>query len=312
MKQKPLNYIATIICITFLFAACKKNSDSNEIPAADVQIGVHSDDESMLSEEIDAVATDANTLVESDASLSGNNSVVDEIICDASVAINKDTDPMTMTITFNGANCGIKRNRTGVVVLSMAKGAEWKNAGTAITVHYEDLKITRRNDGKSITLNGSETYTNVSGGLVTQAASLGSIIHTITSSELSVKFDDASERTWNIARQKEFTYSNGLVITVTGIHTEGDQNNITEWGINRFGNSFATIIDTPVVVKQECDFRITAGKITHSTEAYTASATFGLDAAGNATTCPGTGHFYYKLGWTRNSNGNSFTIILPY
>jgi hypothetical protein len=250
--------------------------------------------------------------MESDPVLSGNPAVLTEVVCDASVVFNKDSDPVTVTITFNGANCSIKRNRTGVVVLSMAKGTEWKTAGAAITVHYENFKITRKHDGKSIIINGSETYTNVSGGLVYQASSLGSIIHTITSGDLSIKFDDGSARSWNVSRKKEFTYSNGLVITVSGTHTEANDTNIAEWGTNRFGNPFKTLITAPVVIKQDCDFRVTGGEIKHSTEVFTATATFGLDATGNATACPGSGHYYYKLGWTRLSNNNSFTILLPY
>lgn len=312
MKQNLIKHFTLILLVSVLFAACKKNSDSKEMVSTDVQIGTHSDDESMVSDEIDAVATDANTLMESDSSFSGANSVVDEIICDASVAVNMESDPVTITVTFNGANCGIKRVRTGVVIFSMAKGTAWKNEGAAIHVLYQDLKITRKSDGKSITLNGSETYTNVSGGLVFQAASLGSIIHRISSNDLSVKFDDGTLRTWNVARQKAFTYNDGLVITITGTHTEGNENNIAEWGTNRFGNSFVTIISEPMVIKQNCDFRITSGKLTNSTELYTATATFGLDIAGNATTCPGSGHYYYKLGWTHNNNGNNFTTILPY
>jgi hypothetical protein len=312
MKQTLIKHLTFILCVSFLFTACKKNSDAKDTVSTDVQIGTHSDDESMVSEEIDAIADDANTLMESDPALSGNNSVVDEIICDASVAINMESDPMTMTVTFNGANCGIKRSRTGVVVFSMAKGMEWKNEGAVIDVHFQDLKITRKSDGKSITFNGSETYTNVSGGLVFQVASLGSVIHRISSNDLSVKFEDGTSRSWNVARQKAFTYNDGLVITVTGTHTEGNEHNIAEWGTNRFGNTFVTLISEPIVVKQNCDFRVTGGTLTSSTEVYTATATFGLDVAGNATTCPGAGHYYYKLGWTRNNTGNNFSIILPY
>ena len=73
-----------------------------------------SDDESRVSGEIDAVVTDANTVIESDNSFSGNAATVAEIVCDASVVVNKTTDPMTMTITYNGTNCGGIRKRTGV------------------------------------------------------------------------------------------------------------------------------------------------------------------------------------------------------
>jgi hypothetical protein len=312
MKQKLANYLTALLCFSLLFASCKKDDKKTPDAPTEVQISTHSDDESLVSEEIDATSSDANSILESNASLSGDASVADEIICDATVTYNVESDPMTITINFNGNNCGVKRTRTGVMVLSMAKGTHWKDAGASITVNFQDLKITRKSDKKSITLNGTHVYTNVSGGLLYQTASLGSIVHTVASSDLSIKFDDGTARNWNVARKKEFTYENGLVITVTGTHTEGDDTQVAEWGSNRFGNTFITSITAPVVVKQDCDFRVTAGAIQHKTDVFTATATFGLDATGNSTTCPGAGNYYYKLGWKNNNNANTFTIILPY
>ncbi|MBC8033135.1 MAG: hypothetical protein H7Y03_03255, partial [Chitinophagaceae bacterium] len=42
-----------------------------------------------------------------------------------------------------------------------------------------NLKIVRVADGKSVVLNGTQTYTNVSGGLSRNLASLQTIVHTI-------------------------------------------------------------------------------------------------------------------------------------
>jgi len=312
MKQTLVKLLPAILCFFVLVTSCKKDKEPSKDTTPEIEIGTHADDGSMVAEEIDAIATDVNTLVEADASLSGDASVVDEAICDASVAFNLESDPMTITVTFNGAACGIKRKRTGVVVLSMAKGSHWKDQGTAITVTYQNFKVTRNYDKKSILINGTQTYTNVSGGLLYQTASLGSIIHRISSDALTIKFDDGTARTWSVARQKEFTYNNGLVITVTGTHSAGNEEGIAEWGTNRFGTSFTTSITSPLVVKQDCDFRITSGAIRHKTDAYIATATFGLNATGEATACPGSGNYFYQLGWTNIANGNNFTVILPY
>lgn len=312
MKHKAFRFLPIIFVVILIVSACKKENDSAQKVTADAEIATHYDDESIVSEEIDAIATDANSLLESEPVLSGDASVLEEAICDATVSANFETDPMTVTVTFNGTACGVRRTRTGVVVLSMAKGTEWKNAGSAINIEFQNLKITRKSDGKSITLNGSKTYTNVSGGLVYQAASLGTVIHSIHSSDLSVKFDDGTTRSWNIARKKIFSYDNGLVIGVHGLHEDGSITNITEWGTNRFGDAFTTSITTPVVIKQDCDFRVTGGAIKHQTEMFTAVATFGLNASGELSGCPGTGKYYYKLDWTRTSDGNSFNVLLPY
>lgn len=312
MKSKLVRYLPLLFAVTLVVAGCKKENDKSNQLNADAEVAMHYDDESMVSDETDAIATEVNTLIESDPVLGGNNSVLEEIICDANVSANFESDPMTVTVTFNGANCGNKRTRTGVVVLSMARGSQWKDEGAEIRVNYQDLKITRKSDGKSITLNGYQKFTNYSGGLVHEVPTLGTVIHTLFTDDLSVKFDDGDVRNWNISRKKIFTYDNGLVITVHGTHQDGNETNIAEWGNNRFGNSFTTSITAPIIIKQSCNLRVTGGEVKHNTEAFTATATFGLDASGNPADCPGQGNFFYKLGWKRNANGNSFNVLLPY
>jgi hypothetical protein len=54
-----------------------------------------------------------------------------------------------------------------------------------------------------------------------------------------------------------------------------------------------------------------SGEIKHVTSAVTVTATFGLDASGNPTACPGAGHYYLEIVWT-GPRGNSLTAILPY
>ena len=221
------------------------------------------------------------------------------------------SNPRTITITYDGSSCMPGRTRTGSVVISMAQNVQWKNAGAAITVSFQNLKITRTSDSKHITLNGTQTYTNVSGGLLINLPILNSITHSITSNGLSVTFNNGSQRVWKVAKQRVFTYNNGVVITGTGTHTEGNITNIAEWGTNRFGNTFTTAVTTPLVVKQDCNFRLTGGAVTHATNMFSATATFGLDANGSPAACPGTGNYYFKIVWT-GPNGNSRSAILPY
>jgi hypothetical protein len=227
------------------------------------------------------------------------------------VVVDSISNPRTITITYNGLNCFGTANRTGVVKLSMAQGIHWKDAGAVLTVQYINLHITRVSDNKSIIINGTMVHTNVSGGLLINLASLGTITHTLTSTGMSVTFDDNTQRVWQVAKQRVFTYNNGAVMTSTGTHTDGAHTHIAEWGINRFGHTFMSATTEPIVVRQDCDFRITSGQVTHYTAGITAVATFGLDVNGNATTCPGSGHYYFKIVWT-GPNGGTITAILPY
>ena len=101
------------------------------------------------------------------------------------------------------------------------------------------------------------------------------------------------------------------MLTISGNHSENGATNISEWGTNRFGRTFYTSTPVPVVIRQDCSFRVTSGQVKHELPNFMATATFGLNAEGNATTCPGSGSYYYKLTWTGPS-GNSKTLILPY
>ena len=304
--KKSILYLSVItLSFAFIISSCKKDSKAIDTTA---QVTTQADDQSRVSTETDAVSNDVNASLESSPSMSGR---ADGLICDATVAADTISSVKTLTITYNGANCAGNRTRTGVIVVSIPAGVHWKNAGAAITVSYQNLKITRVIDNKSITINGTHTITNVSGGLLINLSALQSITHTITSSNMSITFDDGSQRTWSVARQRVFTYNNGVVVTVTGTHTDGNNTGIEEWGTTRFGTSFANSITSPLVVSQGCSFRITSGAIQHVTSLATVVVTFGLDASGNATSCPGTGSYYYKAVWT-GVNGKVVTIIAPY
>ncbi|HYO22107.1 MAG TPA: hypothetical protein VER36_06855, partial [Flavisolibacter sp.] len=200
--------------------------------------------------------------------------------------------------------------RTGTIIISTPAGTRWKHAGAAVTVTLQNFKVKRLSDNKSITLNGSQTLTNVSGGLLLNLPNRQEMIHTILSNNMSVTFDDNTQRTWQIARKRVFTFNNGIVMTIHGIGTNGTVTNAAEWGINRFAHPFTTSITQPLVFRQDCSGRLTSGEIKHQGFA-TATATFGLDANGAPASCPGTGNYFYKLTWTGPA-GNSVSTVLPY
>jgi hypothetical protein len=307
MKFRLMSVLALTVFTTF--TACKKDSVPADKPST--ELSTHSDDQNEVSNSMDDIANDANLAVESNSFFTGKMQQPQGIICNANVTVDTLSNPRTITISYNGNNCQGTHFRQGTVVLSMPSGQHWRDAGSAITVTYYALNIKRLSDNKSITINGTETITNVSGGLlIALANSQQPITHTLTSSNMSITFDDSTQRAWQVARQRVYTYDNGVVITITGTHTDGNNNHIAEWGTNRNGHAFATSTSQPLVIRQDCDFRLTSGEITHQGFA-TATATFGLNASGSATSCPGSGHYYYKLTWT-GPNGGSMSVILPY
>jgi hypothetical protein len=74
-----------------------------------------------------------------------------------------------------------------------------------VTVQFNSLAITRLSDNKTITLNGTHTYTNVSGGSLIELPNEPAgttITHSITSSNMQITFDNGAQRTWNVDRQR--------------------------------------------------------------------------------------------------------------
>lgn len=308
MKLKNSFFLLTITLL-FALASCQKDNDATP-PEDTTGLSTHSDDQSRVSAELDASARDANTALESSVVFSGRQMDVQGVICDATIDVDVVSNPMTITITFDGSSCLGNRTRTGSIVLSMNQGVQWKDAGASITIDYQNYKVTRTSDNKSITFNGEVTLTNVTGGLLANLSGAGTITHSLTANNLQLTFDNGTTRTWNVARNREFTYDNGIKVSITGTHTEGNETNVAEWGVNRFGNSFTTSTVEPMIVRQDCQFRLTSGTLRHVVPNGSATAVFGLDASGNPVSCPA-GSFYFKLTLT-GAGGNSHSVILPY
>jgi hypothetical protein len=135
-------------------------------------------------------------------------------------------------------------------------------------------------------------------------------VQTITSSGMTITFMDGSQRSWQIARRTDFTYNNGGVMTTTGSQTVNGISGVTEWGTDRFGRTFITSISQPIVIRQDCGFRVTSGQVKHNRQAVTATVTFGLNQAGLPVQCTPNA-FFMKIEWT-GPNGNTHTHMLPY
>jgi hypothetical protein len=304
--KNPINLLMTLTAAVLItFTACKKTNDNQE----PTETATHSDDQSQFTAEVDAVAEDANDIINESASF--NFRSTSSAVCDATVAVDTAGDVKKITITYTGGVCtGKNRTRTGQVELSMPKGIRWNEAGAQLTVTLKNLTVTRITDKKSIVLNGSTVITNVTGGNIINLSTSGTMTHTITSTGIAVKFPNGTTRTWMVAKKRDFSYDGGIVISTSGLYTDGNITNISEWGVNRGGEAFKTVIAQPLVIKQNCAFRITGGKIEYITNIKLA-ITFGLDMTGNPTTCPGTGNYFFKAEYT-DLRSITHTLIWPY
>ena len=325
MKTRFIVSLVTAACFTGLIIACNKqssstnnNGDNSTQPnTTTAQVQTQADDESQVNTELNAAEDDINNSLNSSAAFNGvgttgGGNILRIIynLCDATVTTDTANGQRELIITYDGLGCAGRRTRTGVITISIPIGTHWKDKGAVVTVKIDNLKITRIADKKTIIINGAYTFTNVSGGLLRDLSSLGTITHTVSADNLTIQFADSATRTWSIAKQRVFTYNNGVVMTTTGTHSDGTNSDIAVWGTNRFGNSFTTRIVQPLVVEEDCDWRLTSGETLSIRKALTLDITYGLDSSGNPTTCPGTGYYYFKAVWT--INGKTYTFIAPY
>ena len=295
---------------TLTMVSCRKKATDSDNSA---QVLVQADDQSRFSTETDDISNDANAALENmGGSYNGDvpMSPTLPINCDATVTVDTSSIPRKITIAYNGSACNPYRTRTGTVVISFLPTFRWGQAGAQYSVQYQNLRITRSSDNKSVVINGEKMVKNISGGRLRNLATAGtSIVHEVRSSNMSLTFDDGSQRIWQLARRRVFTYANGIVLTITGIAPQGG--GVSEWGTNRYGSSFTSSITEPLVIRQSCNFRLVSGQVRNEAALANVTITMGLDASGNpVSTCP-SGTFYYKVVWT-GPGGQSFTRIAPY
>ncbi len=310
MKKQIIPLAAWIILAALSLVSCRKRAD---IADNSLQIMMQADDQSRFSTETDDISNDANAALENmGGSYNGDvpMSPTLPMNCDATVSVDTVSVPRRITITYNGAACNPYRTRTGTVVVIFAPNFRWGQAGAQYAVQYQNLRITRISDNKSIVINGEKMVKNISGGRLRNLATAGTpLVHEVRGNNMSITFDDGSQRTWQFARRRTFAYQNGIVLSITGVAPQGG--GISEWGTNRFGSAFTSTITEPLVIRQSCNFRLTSGQVRNDAQLANTTITMGLDASGNpVSTCP-TGVFYYKVVWT-GPGGLSYTRIAPY
>ena len=208
MKKFYVHPILAIAILVLSLGACKK---ADVVDVTDTtEYKIQTDDQLMISAEIDAVTIDANTAVEStDYFFARNNNTNN--ICDGSFTVDSGGAFKVITIKYDGINCAGKTKRKGEVVISMQKNKKWSDAGAVLNIYYNDLTVTRVGDNKTITLNGKLDLTNESGGRLSDIM-VKHLVHTIHSSSMKITFEDGTSRTWQLAVRRTFSFDNGLVI----------------------------------------------------------------------------------------------------
>lgn len=309
MKTTKLIKFIVLIFIfsSFTFIGCKKDKKEDPAPDSSSMQQLTKDEN-----EVDNNSNDALNDINSVLSVGATKSL-ELLPCNATIdSTTVINDSITYHITYNGLNCYGTRNRVGQVEFKKEVGTYWGQVGASISVKFINLKITRISTGKSLTLNGTNVYTNVSGGLlVNLGVSISSIVHTAVGI-LQATFDDGSIRTWNVNKKRTFTGSQGqIVLTVDGQASINGYNNLAVWGVNRNSETFYTQISQSVVHKQICNWEPEAGVVIHQIPANNkkVTVTFGFDDNNNPVPVSGDNcATRYRIDW--ESNGHSGTLFL--
>jgi hypothetical protein len=306
MKKLKINlFILLVAVFAFGLQSCKKDNtdDIADDTASQIQ---HSGDESSFSNETETALNDVNNVMGASSLGKGfglAGATIDSMVADKKFIIN-----------YNGNNGDGSRFRKGQVTVQLTNGAKWRDVNAVVTITFTNLNIKNNATNKSITINGTHIVTNVNGGLVGLLTAGGpSIIHKITGN-MTVTFDDGTQRSWAIYRQREILISSGGIPTVkiSGFGSVDGLSNVVVAGTNRNGNPFSTVISETVVFTSNSTcfggaWIPVSGIKTHKKLTREITVTFGVDQAGNPVSgsCP----YGYKINWNNLRNQAKQAVI---
>ncbi len=312
MKKTSIKISMLVLSLGLLFTACSKKKTDTVTPDDSSQQTTTASDQSDASTESDQAINDANVVLGGSATngrLDGNAAVIAGATIDTSGYASG-----TYIINYNGNNANGTRNRTGSITLHRTV-AKWSVPGSVLTITFNNYKVTRVATGKSITLNGTKTVTNVSSTTHTYwnlpTDGVTSIEHKVRGS-LNITFDDGTQRTWSIARHRKVLRTGALAYTLalSGDTTLNGYSNAEAWGTNRKGENFTGATTSPIVFSSSCLGEPISGVYIHEGIARTLTVTFGVNSDGTintSTDCP----YGFKLDWI-NEAGKTKEAIKAY
>ncbi len=306
MKTTKISLLILLFALfTFSTQSCKKNNKEDDSDDTASQLQQSADESAYATESEDALNDVNNTMASSSL---GKGYKITGATIDSVIADKK------FIIKYKGNNKDGSRYRSGEITVQLTSGANWRDANAVITITFTNLLIKNNKNSKNITINGTHVITNINGGIVSLLTAGGpSIIHKITGN-MTITFEDATTRTWNIYRQREiFITSDGIPkVKTTGFGNLEGIENIVLAGTNRAGNVFYTVINQPVVFSSNNTcfngaWIPESGVKTHKKLAREISVTFGVDEAGNPVSsgCP----YGYKITWTNAKNQSKQAVI---
>ena len=291
---------------------CKKdNSSTTQTTANTNSLQNQSTDETRVSQASDEVTNDVNIVMSGQSGMKSTEGIPCNANLDSTAVIN---DTMTYYITYNGLNCNGHLFRTGQVQIKRRVNTWWHQAGTTIIYSFINYHVYHvLHPEKAITINGTRTYENVSGGLLFMVPQY---IDSVTHKEwgyMNITFEDSTHRTWHFYRQLTYTRVNQqLVLQIAGLGAADGYSNLVIWGVNRNSEQFYDQILQTNVFKQHCDWDPCSGirKIMIPAGNKSATLTYGYDSNNQLITnddCP----TKFKVDYDINGQIGTIYLLLP-
>lgn len=314
MKTKNIIQLSLVLltALVLSFTGCKKDTSTTTSTPNTTSIQNLSNDENQVTKASDEALNDINNVLDgSGGTLKSTELLPCHATLDSTSAVH---DTITYYITYNGTNCDGNLFRTGNINIKKHVFTEWHMAGATITYLYVNYHVYHvLHPDKAITMNGTKTYENVTGGLLFMLGNgLDSIVHKEWGS-MTILFDNNTTRSWNIARQLTYTrVSQKLVLKTDGFGSADSLNYLVIWGINRDGEQFYDQILQPNIFKQKCEWDPCAGikKLTIPSDNKGATITWGYNIHNEPITgdeCP----TKYKVDWYKNNQSGTMYLFLP-
>ncbi len=276
-----------MIMIASLASSCTKVTVANLAPVVDAtNVGMQMD-----------VAMEDVANVVGRSVLSGSTATIDTVIggtVDTSQIANG-----IITINYDGTTTVSSRFiRGGSMTIKLVNypSTHWADPNAVLDVHFNALKFTNVASNGAYTYNGSNTLTNMSGGLSYQilAAPTTNVIHyRHVSSADSITFPDGSLLIWNINRIRTYTNNSATPqITVSSDQTINGNSGTEIWGTSRQGYQFYYCTSTGAFFNSTiCNSNFldpASGTDRLFTQTFNIRITFGTNSSGGLVynTCP--------------------------
>jgi hypothetical protein len=329
MKRKSFLPLFIVVAFLGIFSACKKDDDNPQEPVQkdplDQQFKTYNEDAHNYKAESDAADSDINASLTSTSLGRLPQGVINPFSAlpcgctsiDSTQIANKILIYHFSDIDSNGDTiyCGTnpRRTRSGDIKVQLMPGHNsWSEIGAVLEFTYIDYKVTRSKDLKFINFNGAKSLTNINGNnWLAFFTGTGNLKYKERAYNVQVSFSSGLTATWNTAHMSEWSYvptTQVVTFNAIGDTSISTYNNVSAWGVNRFGHNFITNYNSPWTSNTFCGLWFPkSGELVHYVNNSTFTITLGVDAAGNtAGGCP----YGFKVVWVGPSGTN--TLVLPY